>query len=56
MFGYVLTQRVLLDTRIYLEMLLDFGALLQTVLFFVLITWVPLEQALPNAVELLRMK
>jgi hypothetical protein len=46
----------LLGIPIYQVMLLDFGAQVQMVLSFVLITWVPLEQALPNAVEHLRMK
>jgi hypothetical protein len=56
MFGYVSTLRALRDIRIYLEMLRDFGVLEQTVLSFDLITWVPLEQVLPNAVEPSRMK
>jgi hypothetical protein len=50
------TPRVLLDIRIYPEMLQDFGVLGQTVLFFVPITWAPLEQVLPSAVEPSRMK
>jgi hypothetical protein len=37
-------------------MLQDFGVLAQTVLSFDLITWVPLEQVLPNAAEPSRMK